>query len=138
MSHPVRVPSFALKQCRCSEDVWRCGASRRFQSTLFVTHNGLEYCETRQLFSGLLNVFIELFTGKTHILYLFDRVPPKIVLIAAFFFFFSRISVLGEQTYTYIIRWIAAVSVTLINPRPAPRNGCVLVSFKALQSDVWS
>lgn len=45
-------------------------------------------------------------------------------------FFFFRISVLGEQTYTHIIRWIAAVSIILINPQPAPRNGCVLVSLK--------
>lgn len=66
-------------------------------------------------------------------IFLFDGVPPKIVLIAAsfFFFFLLRISVFGEQqTYTPIIRWIAAVSVILINPRPAPRNGCVLVSLK--------
>lgn len=70
------------------------------------------------------------FSGEKPI-FLFDGVLPKIVLIAAsFLFFFFRISVLGEQTYTHIIRWIAAVSIILINPQPAPRNGCVLVSLK--------
>lgn len=62
------------------------------------------------------------------------EVPPKIVLIAALFclfllFFFLFLSLESRRTQ-HIIRWIAAVSAILINPRPAPRNDCVLVSLK--------
>lgn len=114
---PSRIPSVALKQCLLDEDANPPAAASPPYLAPTMAGNGFLSSVLRGNFSGKSPHFCAMENGAnsgTSSLYFCP----------------------GEQTRTDVIRWIAAVSVTLINPRLAPRKGPRISLLKALQSDV--